>query len=99
MLGGRPPEGVVPAAAGSSRYSASVPLAVEPDLCVSVFVASLERLMEVRGQVNGPGRLQSVVHPAPERASEASAFDSALSAHSLKLLQLTDDRVDDGDGS
>lgn len=98
-LGGRPPEGVVPPTSpGVLRYFATVPLATEPALCVSVFVADLEEIMRVRGRVNQTGPLQPVVHSGKPRESVKSAHDSALSEHSLMLLEPADDWVEDDDG-
>ncbi len=98
-LGGRPPEAVVlPTHAQAPRYFATIPIAFEPQLCVSIFVADLERIMTVRGQVNSPGLLWPLLHaPAPRRKAKAE-FDSLLSEHALLLLEPSDDWVVDDDG-
>jgi len=98
-LGGRPPRGVIPPTSVSSlRYFGTVPLSIEPELCVSIFVADLEPLMGVRGRINEVGLLHPIVHPPVPRELGVSPFDSVLSEHSLMLLEPTEDWVEDDDG-
>lgn len=98
MLGGRPPEGIAPIPRGESqRYFATVPIAVDPPLFASIFVADLEPLMGVRGQINGAGLVGIVVHPRKQRGP-TSAFNSLLSEHSLLLADPADDQTADDDG-
>jgi len=99
-LGGRPPAGLVPPQGMPMlRYFCTVPLCAEPKLCVSVFVADLEPLMEVRGKVNEVGDfLMPIIHSPTPRQSVPSASDSTLSEHSLVLLDSTEDWEEGDDG-
>src|SRR5262249_11392441 len=98
-LGGRPPARVSPASATPPmRYFATVPIASDPDLFVSISTADLEALMPLRGRVNEPIGVDLVVHSFAPRETSPSPFDSQLSAHSLKLLPPSNDRVADEEG-
>jgi hypothetical protein len=81
------------------RYFATVPVSLEPELCVSIFSAELDALMEARGRVNRAGGLLELMpHSVADRNPTASQYDSALSEHSLAFLQATDDWIEDHEG-
>jgi hypothetical protein len=93
-LGGRPPEGITQSSAnGLQRYFATVPLAREPALFVSIFTSDLDELMPARARVNEVGLIQIVTHPLSPRGRLRSPLDSALSEHSLQLLTAAADWV------
>ena len=99
MLGGNPPEGIAPDSHPDSlRYFATVRVAIDPPLFASIFVADLEPLMQVRGQVNGPGLVSIVVHPRKRRGSP-TPLRSLLSEHSLLLAEPADDEINEDDGA
>jgi hypothetical protein len=99
-LGGRPPAGVSPPASPTPlRYFATVPIATEPDLFASIFVADLETIMPVRARANDADHLKVVVHPLATRATASSLQDSPLSEHALELLPVSDDWIEDEEGA
>lgn len=90
LLGGRPPRGVSPIEQKQLRYFATVPLAIEPRLDVSIFVADFTQLLPRRGQLNDPGLVWPLVH-APQPRAVASEVASSLTERALLLLGETDD--------
>ena len=98
MLGGHAPEGILPASQSEPlRYFATVPIASDPPLFASIFVADLESLMRARGQVNETGLVSIVVHARKQRGA-SSPLNSPLSEHSLLLAEPASDQVEDDDG-
>jgi hypothetical protein len=98
-LGGRPPEGIAPARSdGSKRYFATLPLAAQTAIFVSIFVSELEELMPARGRLSAVGLIQAVIHPLRPRSRVDSPLDGALSEHSLQFLSPADDWVVGEDG-
>lgn len=93
-LGGRPPKGAQPSDP-SLRYFATVPLATEPSLFVSIFVADLEEIMGLRGRVNPAGRVAALTHALAPRTEASSALDSPLSSHALSLQRPDNDWIAD----
>jgi hypothetical protein len=81
------------------RYFATVPIATEPDLFASIFVADLETIMPVRARANEADHLKLVVHPLATRAMASSVHDSLLSEHALELLPVSDDWIEDEEGA
>ncbi len=99
MLGGRAPMGIRPRSAQSSlRYFATIPLTIDPALCLSLFVADFKEIVSLRGRVNELGFLSISRHPPLPRSTEPSQSDSALSEHNLWLLEATSDWIEDEEG-
>lgn len=97
MLGGRPPAAVTPPGAEPRRFFATVPVAEDPALFASIFVADMDLLMRCRGEVTNSNLVSIVVHPETGRGV-ATPFDSPLSEHALQLLSPVADAALDDDG-
>src|SRR5512140_649870 len=72
LIGGTPPEGVVPRYKGL-RYFLTVPLFEDPATMASVFVADLGSvLLMLSGQLHPLGAVDVVLHPPAERGSNVA---------------------------
>lgn len=94
MIGGTPPQGVVPRHDGL-RYFLTVPLFEAPKTMASVFVAPFSTLLDLSGQLHPLGAVDVVLHPPAERGVN-EALRSGLSPQVLMLEpEESDDYVDE----
>ncbi len=98
-FGGRAPEGCSPPSLGArGRYLATVPLATDPELEISVFTGfSFEEMLEAAGDIARATELiDAVAHPPSPRRADL-AFASELPGHALLLgAQQEDVELDQG---
>ena len=94
LIGGTPPEGVVPRYEGL-RYFLTVPLFEDPATMASVFVADLLTLLPLSGRLHPLGAVDVVLHPPAERGA-SEALRSNLSPRGLSVgAEENDERLDE----
>lgn len=94
-LGGKPPEGLIPAnRTEKSRFFATLPLAADGEIEVSVFLSfAFDQMAEASRRVLGPANdlIEVVVHEKRPRATRATDLVSELSPHPLVIHGVSPD--------
>lgn len=93
LLGGCPPGDVEPRRL-SGRFFVTVPLAVGPELLVSVFLAPPDDLVACRAVIRRPDAIEVVVHSGLRR-SATSPFQSGLTEADIVIAGEQDDVLPD----
>jgi hypothetical protein len=97
-LGGDPPQGILPSnQLLLTRYFATVPISLEPDLEASIFLSfDFAQMAKYSGILCNDELVQVVIHE-PSRRGSQSQLSSNLSAHPLIIKDFqTDWVIDDG---